>query len=152
MATDTYKNASGATQYRKVIGAGSSGDPTVCVNTLEAAAIGGWDAYSAISTSAVLTAQIKGSAGRIRKITAFNVNAAARFVRIYNQTGAPASTDAANIVWRGIIPGNTAGAGFTVELDIQCSTGIGIRASAAVADNDTTVLAANELFFNVTYK
>jgi hypothetical protein len=34
---------------------------------------------------------------------------------------------------------------------VQFSTGIGIRASAAIADNDTTILAANELMFNVEY-
>ena len=115
---------------------------------------GGCSNYSAISTAAVLTAEIKASAGQIYSVEIFNVNAAAKYVRLYNQTGAPASTDAANIIWRGIIPGNTAGAGFVVSWPKgkACATGIGIRASGAIADNDTTALAANELFFNVSYK
>jgi hypothetical protein len=117
------------------------------------AAAGGASSYSALSTAAVLTAEIKASAGKVYSIQVFNLNAAARYVRLYNQTGAPASTDAANILWRGIIPGNTAGAGFTVQFPKgkQFTTGIGIRASAAIADNDTTALAANELSFNVDY-
>jgi hypothetical protein len=117
------------------------------------AAAGGTSSYSALSTAAVLTAEIKGSAGKVFSVQIFNINAAARYVRLYNQTGAPASTDAANIVWRGIIPGNTAGAGFVVQFPKgkQFATGIGIRASAAVADNDTTALAANELTSNVDY-
>ena len=117
---------------------------------------GGTTGYSVISTAAVLAAEIKGSAGNVYSIQAFNINAAARYVRIYNQTGAPGSGDAANIVWRGMVPGNTAAAGYTIPVGgskgIACATGIGIRASAAIADNDTTALAANELIFNVQYK
>lgn len=115
---------------------------------------GGLTPYSALSAGAVLTAQIKGSAGQIYSIEVFNTNAAARFVRLYNQTGAPASTDGANIIWRGIIPGNATGTGFVVRWPhgLACATGIGIRASAAVADNDATVLGTNDLTFNVSYK
>lgn len=116
------------------------------------AAAGGTSAYNAISAAAVLSAVIKASPGKVFGIQVFNVNAAARFVRLYNQTGAPGTGDTANILWRGIIPGATTGAGFVIPLKgMQFSTGIGIRASAAVADNDATVLAANELFFNVEY-
>lgn len=115
---------------------------------------GGCLAYSALSASAVLSAEIKSSAGQVYGMQAFNLNAAARYVRIYNQTGAPASTDAANIVWRGIIPGATTGQGFVVPLagPIACGTGIGIRATTGIADNDTGALSASELTFNVQYK
>jgi hypothetical protein len=117
------------------------------------AAAGGGSSYASISAAAVLTAEIKGSPGKVFSIQVFNLNAAARYVRLYNQTGAPGTGDTANVVWRGIIPGNTAGAGFVVQFPKgkQFATGIGIRASAAVADNDATALAANELFFNVDY-
>lgn len=128
-------------------------DRKVIVADYAHAAAGGGSSYSALSTAAVLAAQVKGSAGKVFSLQVFNLNAAARYVRLYDQTGAPASTDGANIVWRGIIPGNTAGAGFVAQFPKgkQFATGIGIRASAAVADNDTTVLAANELTFNVDY-
>lgn len=117
------------------------------------AGAGGGSSYSTISTAAVLSAEIKGSAGKVFSIQVFNLNAAARHVRLYNQTGAPGSGDTANVVWRGIVPGNTAGAGFVVQFPMgkQFATGIGIRASTGIADNDTGALAANELTFNVDY-
>lgn len=116
------------------------------------AAAGGTSMSSSISTAAVLSAVVKASPGKVFAITCMNINAAARFVRIYNMTTAPASTDGANILWRGIIPGSTTGAGFTIYLKgLQCTTGIGIRASTGIADNDTGALAANELVFNVEY-
>lgn len=113
---------------------------------------GGSSMFSALSTAAVLTNQIKGTPGKVYSVQVFNTNAAVRYVRLYNQTGAPASTDGANILWRGFIPGNTAGAGFTIYLKgLQFTTGIGIRATTDVADNGTGALAANELGFNVEY-
>lgn len=117
------------------------------------AAAGGTSNYTALSTAAVLTAEIKGSAGKVYSLECFNVNAAARYVRLYNQTGAPASTDTANVVWQGIIPGATTGGGFVISWPMgkQFSTGIGIRSTTGIAHNDTGALAANELTFNVSY-
>lgn len=117
------------------------------------AAAGGTTNYTALSTAAVLTAEIKSSAGKVFSLECFNINAAARFVRLYNQTGAPASTDTANVVWQGVIPGATTGGGFTISWPMgkQFATGIGIRATTGIAHNDTGALAANELTFNVSY-
>lgn len=39
-----------------------------------------------------------------------------------------------------------------VDLGATHSTGIGIRVTAAVADNDTTALAANAIIGNILYK
>jgi hypothetical protein len=120
----------------------------------DARTTGGESSYSFLSTAAVQAAEIKGSAGTVYSMQFFNKNAAAMYVRLYNQTGAPASGDTANIVWRGMIPGNTAGTGYVVQFPKgkAFSTGIGIRVSGAVADNDTTVLGANEVMGNVGYK
>lgn len=117
------------------------------------AAAGGSSNYTALSTAAVLAAEIKGSAGKVYSLEVFNINAAARFVRLYNQTGAPASTDTANVAWQGIIPGATTGGGFVISWPQgkQFATGIGIRASTGIAHNDTGALGANELTFNVSY-
>lgn len=115
---------------------------------------GGWTPYSALSTGAVLAAELKASAGQIGSLQCFNNGAAEVFIRLYDQTGAPGTGDAANIVWRGMIPGDAAGAGFAVSIPIGivCGTGIGVRVSAAVADNDATALTANEVMVNVQYK
>lgn len=121
---------------------------------LGAKTAGGATSYSAISTAAVLTAQIKGSAGQIYDVECFNNGADEVFIRFYNQTGAPASTDAANIIWRGMIPGNAAGAGFVMSLPVgrECATGIGVRVTTGIADNDTGALTANQVIVNVGYK
>jgi len=113
---------------------------------------GGLSVYAFLSTAAVISAAIKASAGQVYSLQFFNLNAAARYVRLYNMTTAPATTDTP--IWRGIIPGNTAGAGFVIDIHtgLAFGTGIGIRVTAAIADNDATVLAANEIIGNVLYK
>lgn len=115
---------------------------------------GGCSAYSALSTGAVLAAQIKGSAGQLYSMHFFNNGANEVFVRLYNQTGAPANTDTANIVWRGFVPGNAAGTATEVTWPkgLAFATGIGIRVTGAVADNDTTALSASEVAVNAGYK
>lgn len=146
-------------QYVKLdYGAAGSSTPVTTSTALPVAdyaqTTGGSSAYTALSTAAVLAAQIKGSAGQVYSMQFFNLGANEMFVRLYNQTGAPADTDTANIVWRGMIPGNAAGTAtqITFPKGLAFSTGIGIRVSGAVADNDTTVLAANEVMVNASYK
>lgn len=114
---------------------------------------GGCSNYTALSTGAVLTAAIKASPGNLYSLECYNVNAAARYVRLYNMTTAPASTDTASVVWQGVIPGATTGGGFVITWPKGkfFSTGIGIRASTGIAHNDTGVLGANELTFNASY-
>jgi hypothetical protein len=120
----------------------------------QAATSGGYSAYTFLSTAAVQTAQIKGSAGQVYKVSFFNNTATIAYVRLYNQTGAPGSGDAANIIWRGMIPASTSGAGWVESFPdgLTFSTGIGVRVTAAVADNDTTALAANAVLGSVAYK
>lgn len=125
---------------------------TIVANYVHTA--GGQTPYAFLSTAAVLAAVIKASPGTVYGLQFFNLNAGAMFVRLYNQTGSPATTDGANILWRGFIPGDTAGAGFTVNFGpqgIAFGTGIGIRVSGAVADNDATALSANTVTGNVQY-
>lgn len=73
---------------------------------------GGCSAYSFLSTAAVQSASIKNSPGQVYSLAFFNNSATIAYVRLYNQTTAPATTDSANIIWRGLVPGNTSGAGF----------------------------------------
>lgn len=113
---------------------------------------GGLLLSSFLSTSAVQAAQIKGSAGQVYSIEFFNVGAAAVYVRLYNMTGTPGTIDTP--VWRGIVPGNTAGAGFVKTWDkgLAFGTGIGWRVTAAIADNDATSLSASQVIGNIAYK
>lgn len=130
----------------------SSTNPIPVVDIVQTS--GGASNYSILSSAAVISASVKGSAGQVYDIECFNNGANEVFIRLYNQAGAPAGGDNANIVWRGMIPGNAAGAGFAVVLPKgrAFSTGIGVRVTGAVADTDTTALAANEVMVNIGYK
>jgi hypothetical protein len=114
---------------------------------------GGLSIYTNFETSnAVIAANIKGSAGQVYSVEFFNINATPVFVRLYNTTDSPPTTSDTP-VWRGIIPGNTAGAGFVKAWPqgLAFSTGIGIRITNAIADNDATALTANTVVANVEY-
>ena len=124
------------------------------IATLYAHTAGGCLTNSQLSTAAVISTAVKASPGQVYGIHCFNNGANEVFLRLYNQTTAPAGTDNANIVYRAMIPGNAAGAGFVVNLPqgIEHATGIGLRVTGAVGDTDTTVLAANEVMVTVLYK
>jgi hypothetical protein len=121
---------------------------------LQPGTAGGCTPYSFISTAAVQAASIKASPGQVYGLSFTNTSATIAYVRLYNQTGSPATTDTANIRYRTAIPGNTAGAGLVLPVTqgIEFTTGIGIRVSAAAADNDATALAANVVLGNVFWK
>lgn len=115
----------------------------------------GLSCYSGSSAASNNAAEIKSSAGKVYAIQAFNTNANPRYIKIYNKTGTPApASDSASIAWRGIIPGNASGSGFTVifPTGIALGTGIGISITASAGDSDNTSILANEVSFNVEYK
>lgn len=95
---------------------------------------------------------VKGSAGQIFGIIATNVNAAARFLKIYNTSSPTVGTTTPAMTIP--IPGNTSGAGlvFTLPSGIAFGTSIGIGITTGVADNDTGAPAANEVVVNILYK
>ncbi len=116
---------------------------------------GGCASYSFLpSDGLVYSAFIKASPGQVYGLQFFNKSGSIWYGRLYNMTTAPASTDAANIIHRFLVPANTSGAGFVVPMPVAlaCATGIGIRMTGAIADNDTTVVTANVLLGNVLYK
>lgn len=122
----------------------------------QAYASGGADAFSFITTTAANSTgrPIKAAAGQVYNLAMFNTSSTPVYGRLYNQTTTPASTDDANIKWRFVIPGSTAGAGFveSFPLGLAFGTGVGIRLSAGVADTDTTVLSSSPTYGNVGYK
>ena len=162
-----YAPVSGLQAVKAVISAYSAGVVSVTARAVvpgnggivqvAAAVTGGASNYTTGWSSAAVTAEvIKGSPGMVYDIQCFNVGANEVYARLYNQTGTPGTGDGANIIWRGAIPGNDSsdGGGYSVSFPMgrYLSSGIGIRVSAAVADNDATVLTASEVVCNVGYK
>lgn len=132
---------------------GNTANTTAWLVAAQATTSGGTSApYTFLSTAAVQAANIKASAGQVYALHFFNINATPVYVRLYNQTTSPSSGDSP--VYRAIVPGNTAGAGFVVALPpgVSFATGIGIRVTNSIADNDNTALAANTVIGNVFYK
>ena len=122
--------------------------------TLPAATTGGATAYKLISAASTNATNVKASAGQIYMITASNINAAVRYLKIYNKASAPTvGTDTPAFTFA--IPGDTTGAGTNIPIPacgIALGTGIAFAFTTGVADSDTGAVAANEIVVNMAYK
>jgi len=98
--------------------------------------------------------QAKGSAGQLFTVVVTNTNAAARYLKIFNNTSAGVTMGTTNADFQFVIPGNTAGAGIAINIDkgIAMGTGITYAITAGVALNDNTSVAANEVSALLGYK
>lgn len=125
--------------------------PTV---TLVPATSGGLTMTKLISAATTNATNAKASAGQVYAVQVFNINAAVRYLKLYNKATAP--TVGTDIPVKTItIPGNTAGAGVVMvswEQGLAFGTGIGFALTTGVADADTGAVAANEIVVNMDYK
>lgn len=102
---------------------------------------------SAASTNAT---SVKASAGTVWSIVASNINAAARFLKIYNKASAPTVGTDVPVLTIAIPPGGV------VQIDggsngIRLATGIAFAITTAAADSDTGAVAANEVKVVTSY-
>jgi hypothetical protein len=105
---------------------------------------------AAASTNPV---SVKAGAGQLYGIVATNINAAVRYLKLYNKASAPTvGTDVP--VMTIALPGNTAGAGLAIDFanGIAFATGIAAALTTGVGDSDTGAVAANELVIHLIYK
>lgn len=107
-----------------------------------------------ISAATTNATSVKASAGQVYSIYAHNINAAVRYLKIYNKASAPTvGTDTPVLTLP--IPGNAAGAGFALDtggMGIAFATGIALALTTGVADADTGAVAANEIVIHLLYK
>ena len=114
---------------------------------------GGATPYKLVSAATTNATSVKASAGTLYMITASNVNAAARYLKLYNKASAP-TVGSDTPVFTFIIPGNTAGAGTNIPIPtvgINFSTGIAFALTTEATDAGSTGVAANELVINLAY-
>jgi hypothetical protein len=126
--------------------------PVVMPSNTPLATSGGSSVSKTISAATTNATSVKASAGQVWGIVATNVNANPRFLKLYNKASAPTvGTDVPTHTY--LIPGNTVGAGISVFMGegSAFSTGIALAITGAVADNDTTAVAANEIVVNLRY-
>lgn len=147
LATDRLKvDGSGVTQPVSLASAVSTYP--------QAVASGGASPFRYISASGSNqdATQIKGSAGQLYGLWVTNINAAIRYLKLYDS--ASGVTSASTPVLTLGIPGNTAGAGgiIAVAVGIAFASGIQFRLTTGVADNDANAVASGELLVSAAYK
>lgn len=105
---------------------------------------------SAASTNAT---SVKASAGQLYGWYITNINAAVRYVKLYDKASAPTvGTDTP--VMTLAIPAAATGAGTNIEysMGIPFATGIAMATTTGAADADTGAVAANEIIIHLFYK
>lgn len=129
----------------------SSGTPLLV--SQQPATTGGLTLYSLVSAASANATNVKASAGQVYSIQAFNLNAAPCYLKLYNSGAAP-TAGSGTPVKRLMIPGNTAGAGFVLEIPtgLAFSAGIGFTLTTGAADSNSTGVAASEVLVNIDFK
>ena len=112
--------------------------------------------FTAIVASAASNnkTQVKGSAGQLYFISAQNLNASPRYLKVFNNTSAGVTAGTTSADYQFLIPGNAAGAGVVLNIDkgIAMGTGITIMVTGAIGATDNTSISANEVTVLVGYK
>jgi hypothetical protein len=115
-----------------------------------AATTTGYTPGKLVSAASTNGTNIKASAGTLGYISASNINAAARYLKIYDKASAPTvGTDTPIATF--LLP---AGAMTSIALPpqgIKCTAGIGIALTTGIADNDTGAVSAAEHVVNYGY-
>ena len=113
----------------------------------------GLTATRLISAATTNATSVKTSAGQIYNVQAFNTNASARFLKLYNLSVAPTvGTSVPVATW--VIPGNASGSSLVVEIanGMTFASGIAFAITANMADTDTTAVGASDVAVNLQYK
>lgn len=99
--------------------------------------------------------EIKGTAGQVFSITAFNRTAAPLYLKFYNATAANVTVGTTTPVLTFVVPANadSDGAGFVWnnEIGFAFGTAITVACTTGVADNDTGAPGANDCVINVGF-
>lgn len=109
--------------------------------------------FKLISAASTNATSVKATVGKLFYLAVFNLNAAPRYLKLYDKASAPTvGTDTPKHVF--LIPGNTAGAGLTLILGAvpaKFASGIALALTTGIADTDTGAVAANEIVVNLGY-
>lgn len=108
---------------------------------------GGFTPHAAISAASTNATVVKASAGVIGYIAVSNINAAARYLKLYNKATSPTvGTDVPVATF--VIPGNAAGGGTNIpipDVGMSFSTGISYALTTGITVADTGPVGASEL-------
>jgi len=102
---------------------------------------------SAATTNAT---SVKASSGVLVSVQVSNINAAARFLKLYNKASAPTVGTDVPVLTIPIPAGSVVSPAINAN-GVTFATGIAFAITAAAADSDTTVVAANEIKVAISY-
>lgn len=106
---------------------------------------------SALGANSDNATLVKAGGVIVATVTACNVNAAVRYLKLYDKATAPASTDTP--VMRILIPvNNCVTVPFAGNNHAQFILGLGYRVVTGIADNDNTAVAASEQTWSICYR
>jgi hypothetical protein len=114
---------------------------------------GGWTPHHLVSAATTNATSLKASPGQVGSIVVSSINAAIRYLKLYNKASAPTvGTDTPVHVIP--IPGNTAGAGAVVPFGagLEFTTGIAYALTTGITNTDTGSVAASEITVAIAYK
>lgn len=108
--------------------------------------------YSILAAATTNANLVKSAPGYITAIHAINVNAAVRYLRLYDSAKLPVA-GSGTPSRRYAIPGSATGAGFVMVMDIPMRflNGIGFTMTTGVADSDVAALTANDVILTIEY-
>lgn len=118
--------------------------------SLQAVTSGGLSIKRLLSAATNNAQNVKASAGQLYGWEIANTNAAARYVKLYNETTTPApATDVAALVIQVPASGKAVASHDT---GIAFSVGIGLATVTGIAEADNTAVGAGDLEVNLFYK
>lgn len=119
----------------------------------DAIATGGYTPGKLVSAAGTNATVIKAAPGTLGLLTASNVNAAPRYVKVYNSAAPVVGVTVP--VFTFLIPGNAAGTGTNIPIatakGVNFDVGISFALTTGVADADTGAVAAGEIVVNYAF-
>jgi len=130
---------------------GNTANTTAWLVSPQAATAGGASISKTISAASTNGTNVKGSAGLLYAILVSNVNAAVRYLKLYDKATTPTVGTDTPVLTMLVPPSN---GGFVIQfpVGITFSNGIGFGLTTGVADNDTGAVSASEHVVNLIYK
>lgn len=104
--------------------------------------------YQSVGT---LTA-VKTAAGTIKTINCQNVNAAAAYLQVFNLATGSVTLGTTTPTNQFIIPGNTAGSGFAIDLGDGYSYSTAISIAVTTTAGGSTLITSGEVMTNIGYQ
>lgn len=116
----------------------------------ESTATGALSKLRVIAAASVNNTLVKGSAGRVYRIFAFNLSASVKFLKLYNKATAPVAGTDTPVETYALAPNVMTPIDFG-QIGDSFATGIGLALTGSIADSDTTVLVANDVVLMVHF-